>query len=288
METTHNFTTISPSARALLLLKGNTSIPYALQAAEIISHPEKYIPGYADKSLAICLRIAHFEARYLSIDQLLSGLPVKNILEVSSGFSFRGLDAIQQKDVYYIDTDLPGIIEEKRKLVNALQGEHHNAIGKLEILPLNALDETTFMETANHFPAGEIAIVNEGLLMYLNIEEKEKLCSIIHKVLKQRGGYWITADIYIKMPRFNTVIKMDDDLEKFLEQHNIEENKFDSMEAAEAFFNKCGFLVDKEAEIDYTKLAAMPFVMQKLTQEQMQEMSKVGRPNATWRLKIAQ
>ena len=287
METTHNFSTISPSARALLLLKGNTNIPYALQAAELISLPDKYIPGYADKSLSTCLRIAHFEARYLSIDQLLSGLPVKNILELSSGFSFRSLDAVQQKDVYYIDTDLPGIIEEKTILVTALQHEHHNTTGTLEIRPLNALDETAFTETINHFPDGEIAIVNEGLLMYLNIEEKEKLCSIIHKVLKQRGGYWITADIYIKTPRFNTIVQMDDDLEKFLEQHNIEENKFDSIEAAEAFFKKCGFVIDKEAEIDYSKLNAIPFIMQKLTPEQMQEMSKAGRPNATWRLKIA-
>lgn len=287
METNHNFTTISPSARALLLLKGNTNIPYALQAAELISQSDKYIPGYADKSLSTCLRIAHFEARYLSIDQLLSGLPVKNILELSSGFSFRSLDAVQQKDVYYIDTDLPGIIEEKKKLVAALQREQHATTGTLELLPLNALDESEFIEIINHFPAGEIAIVNEGLLMYLNIEEKEKLCSIIYKILKQRGGCWITADIYIKTPRFNTIIQMDDDLEKFLEQHNIEENKFDSIEAAEAFFKKCGFIIDKDAEIDYSKLNAIPFIMQKLTPEQMQEMSNAGRPNATWRLKIA-
>ena len=282
----HNFTTISPSARALLLLKGNTNIPYALHAAELISYPEKYIPGYSDKSLGICLRIAHFEARYLSIDQLLKELPVKNILELSSGFSFRSLDVVQHKDVHYIDTDLPGIIDEKKKLIDILQGEQADPVGMLEILPLNALDETQFTETINHFPAGEIAIVNEGLLMYLNIGEKEKLCAIIHKILKQRGGCWITADIYIKTPGFNSIIKFNDELEQFLEQHHVEENKFDSIEAAETFFHKCGFTIDKEAAIDYNQLNAAPFIMQKLTQEQLLAMSKVGRPNATWRLKV--
>ena len=51
----------------------------------------------------------------------------------------------------------------------------------MEILPLNALDEEKFNEVVSHFPPGEIVIVNEGLLMYLNNEEKQKLCSIIHK-----------------------------------------------------------------------------------------------------------
>lgn len=39
--TGQSFDTISPSAKALLLLKGHTNIPFARQAAEIISRPEK-------------------------------------------------------------------------------------------------------------------------------------------------------------------------------------------------------------------------------------------------------
>jgi hypothetical protein len=43
----------------------------------------------------------------------------------------------------------------------------------LETLPLNALDEAQFAETVGRFPQGEIVIVNEGLLMYLNTEKNK-------------------------------------------------------------------------------------------------------------------
>ena len=67
-----------------------------------------------DKGVAFWSGVAHFESRYWSIDLLLSEVDAKNILEISSGFSFRGLRAVQENSVHYIDTDLPGIIEVKR------------------------------------------------------------------------------------------------------------------------------------------------------------------------------
>ncbi len=154
--------------------------------------------------------------RYWSIDQLLADLPIKNILELSSGVSStRGLDAVQRQDIHYIDTDLPGVTSVKRDFVAALQGDDHPR-GTLEILPLNALDEEQFGLTVSRFPAGPLAIVNEGLLMYLGIEEKERLCRIIHKILGARGGYWITADIYIKRPDDEDQLKTDDQIIQIL------------------------------------------------------------------------
>jgi hypothetical protein len=41
-------------------------------------------------------------------------LPIKNILELSSGFSFRGLETTKQKGFYYIGTDLPDVIATKK------------------------------------------------------------------------------------------------------------------------------------------------------------------------------
>src|SRR5690242_19330780 len=191
-----NYASISPSAKTLLLMKGTTNIPFARQMAEMMSYPEKYVPDYSIRDAGYWGRVVHFESRYWSINQLLEGLPVKNILELSSGYSFRGLDMTQREEVYYIDTDLPEVVAAKQQFIRELQPDGGNARGKLEILPLNALDEQQFEEIVSHFPPGEIAIVNEGLLMYLDEAEKEKLCRIIHKVLEQRGGYWITADIY--------------------------------------------------------------------------------------------
>jgi len=282
-----NFDSISPSAKTLLLMKGLTSIAFARQAAELIMHPEPYIPDYENKDFTFWARVAHFESRYQSVDQLLADVPIKNVLELSSGFSFRGLAAVKEKDIHYIDTDLPALIEKKKEMIAALQGGSFSAKGNLEVLPLNALDEKSFMEIVDRFEDGEIIIVNEGLLVYLNTEEKSKLCSIIHKVLEQRGGYWITADIYIKQKTADNNLRMKDQLQEFLDKHHVEENKFDSIEDAEDFFKKAGFVIDKEAAPDYSKVSAVSYMLKNATPDQVTALGKTGKIHATWRLKIS-
>ncbi|MBS1656068.1 MAG: class I SAM-dependent methyltransferase, partial [Bacteroidetes bacterium] len=161
-----DYSSISPSAKSLLLMKGYTHIPFARQAAELIVSPEKYIPDHSRTDLTFWARTLHFENRYFSIDNLLEDLDSKNILELSSGFSFRGLKTTEQKDIHYIDTDLPDVVNIKKEIVAALQEKYSASDRMPELLPLNGLDEEQFDEVVNRFSTGPIAIVNEGLLMY--------------------------------------------------------------------------------------------------------------------------
>ena len=179
------------------MMKGETDIPFAKEVAGMMPENQQGIFDAREKDKIFWAGVTHFESRYWSIDQLLSGLDVPNILELSSGYACRGLDIAAQKPVHYIDTDLPDVIALKQQFITSLMGNATTLKGKLELLPLNALDEAAFNETINRFAEGQLAIVNEGLLMYLNEAEKLRLCSTIHKALLKRGGYWITADIYI-------------------------------------------------------------------------------------------
>jgi O-methyltransferase involved in polyketide biosynthesis len=285
--TPRNYNTISQSAEWLILMKGHTNIPFARQTAELIKYPEKYIPDFNNKDMTFWARLVHFENRYWSIDQLLADLPVKNILELSSGFSFRGLETSNRKGFYYIDTDLPDLIETKKEFITALKKDNFNSEGELEILPLNALDEDEFRKVVTRFPKGEIAIVNEGLLMYLDTNEKEKLCKIIYDRLKERGGYWITADIYLKNKMKKLELKVDDKTQEFFEQHNIEENRFESFEEAEIFFKRMGFVIDKEANIDRAQLSSIKYLPKNSTMDQLSKLKSAGKIQATWRLRIA-
>lgn len=282
-----DYSTISPSARSLLFMKGHTDIPFARKAASLLQHPASFEPDFTNPDFRFWARVVHFEHRYKSINQLLNEVPVHNILELSSGFSFRGLAAMQQAGVHYIDTDLPGIISLKQSFVSSLQEAPPATGSQLEILPLNALDETQMRDTAEHFPAGNIAVVNEGLLMYLDDEEKQQLCSIIRSLLEKRGGYWITADVYLKRPHAHASMRLDDKLGEFFEEHRITEKMFDSFEAAAAFFNNAGFVVDKEAETDYAALSTLPYLMQSATAEQLTKLGGAGKLQATWRLRLA-
>jgi hypothetical protein len=324
-----NYNTISPSARALLLLKSYTTIPYAHQAAQLIQYPEPYAPDFTNRPPGFWIRVAHFEARYWSIDQLLKDLlppPAGpnsaggtsiNILELSSGFSFRGLALAAERPVYYVDTDLPEVIETKRQLVSALSdapanlaaspppehpalsaakaaaGTSPNPIpspsppGHYELRPLNALDETAFKAIVDSLPPGQLIIVNEGLLMYLDLEEKQRLGALIRKTLQERGGYWITADIYLKQDkRFqDPELQKGDTLQKFLEQHKVDDNMFNSFEEATQLFTDMGFTIDREAEPDYASMTAIPYFMASASPELLQRMRQGGKIHATWRLR---
>jgi O-methyltransferase involved in polyketide biosynthesis len=282
-----DYSSISPSARQLLLLKGFTKIPFVKEAAQLMLQPKAYIANLDNMDFPFKARLMHFEWRYRSMDQLLEGLAVKNVLELSSGFSFRGLDLIQHKDVFYIDTDLPEVIETKKNFVEGLTSQDFKPIGKLEILPLNALDETQWQEILKLFPPGPVAILTEGLLMYLNPEEKLKLCGIIHRVLQERGGYWIVADIYVRKEIDLRNVMVTEALQSFYQAHNIEENKFESFEAAEKLLNSQGLVIDKVAGGDYSNLDSLKPFLDAASPEQMNILKTAAQVRATWQLKLA-
>ena len=163
-----------------------------------------------------------------------------------------------------------------------------HAKGQLEILPLNALDEAAFKAVVAHFGEGEIAIINEGLLMYLDRAEKAKLCQIVRGILKERGGYWITADIYIKLKHDLPASARRSEMNEFAEKMQIREKMFDSFDDAEAFFKEQGFVIDMEADGEEKNSAALKYLIASATEEQLNYLKTGGKMRATWRLKLAE
>ena len=304
---------ISPSAYALLKMKSHTSIPYAREAAALLeaanpSAPET--PGTSGLTAGLesnvdpvdyWTRVMHFESRYWSINQLLAGQTPTNILEISSGFSFRGLDLSTKQPIYYIDTDLPNIITGKQKFIDAFAATSAPQAlsakpapsatqappalpGHYELQPLNALDPKAFDEVIGKFPPGPLTIVNEGLLVYLDEEQKAQLCSNIRKALLTRGGSWITADVYIR--RKETDPDSNAPWRQWSKKHHIEEKMFPSFHDAEAFFKGAGFNVEKEATPDYSRLTSFTQFLKICGQKALDDLRRRGTPprHATWRL----
>jgi O-methyltransferase involved in polyketide biosynthesis len=283
--TSRDFSSISPSAKWMILLKGHTNIPYAREVAELLEYPNKYVPDFRKKDFTFWASTLGLERRYWSINELLNDLTIKNILELSSGYSFRSLEYTQQKGLNYIDTDLPDVISAKKEFINCLRKDELNSNGRLDLLPLNALDKDKFLEIIGHFPQGEVAIVNEGLLTYLDNQEKKKLCSIIHDIMMERGGYWITADIGLKNKESKLGLKYNDEIKQFNEQHNTEGNSFESFKEAEIFFKEMGFVIDKLAKVKYSEMSSFKYMIRSLTLRQLFKMRNTGQIFATWRLK---
>jgi hypothetical protein len=119
------------------------------------------------------------------------------------------------------------------------------------------------------------------------VEEKKRLCQTIRSVLKQRGGCWITADIYVKRSNdMRATLPQSKSEATFFEQHQIEENKFDNYEAAKQFFEEQGFELVKEAVPDYESLSVMPNLMKVLPEEVRNSKEPPPKVQATWMLKV--
>jgi O-methyltransferase involved in polyketide biosynthesis len=281
-----DFTSISPSAKSLLLMKSYTNIPFAKETGALMRGPEAFGLNFDDQDFWFWIRVMHFENRYWTIDQLLRQTNNKNILELSSGYSLRCLDlCLKNADIHCIDTDLPEVVMTKQNLIEQLDAD--KAVqGKFELLPLNTMNPQEFYNIVSRFDHGELTIVNEGLLMYLNLEEKKQLCQTIHTILKQRGGCWITADVYVKRSaEMQTGLPQSQKEAAFFEQHQIEENKFDSYEAAKNFFIEQGFELIREAVPDYQALSVLPHLLKVMPENLRNSKEPPPRIQATWMLK---
>ena len=97
-----NYSTISPSAAFLLQLKAYTDIPFAKEAATLMEKQEPMMAKYIrDAGIRQFFRwLLHFENRYRTIEELLAENTTDNILELSSGYSFRGLDMCRTNAIH--------------------------------------------------------------------------------------------------------------------------------------------------------------------------------------------
>jgi O-methyltransferase involved in polyketide biosynthesis len=239
-----DYSTISPSAKSLLLVKALTTLPFARQAAEQLwgAPAVEAARLEAASTPGAVARQRHFEMRSRSLDQALEAAGIPRVLEIASGLGFRGLAMAERKDVLYVDSDLPGLASIKAELVQKL---HPGPLrGTLRVRALDALDADAFRAAVEEMPAGPVAVVHEGLLMYLDDAEKRRLASSVLEALRRRGGAWITADVYV---RSETHLLRDARTTAFLAAHRVEDNKFADFGSARAFFEGCGFRVRETA-----------------------------------------
>ncbi|MDP4265061.1 MAG: hypothetical protein Q8941_21210 [Bacteroidota bacterium] len=285
-EANKNYNTISPSAAFLIQLKAYTTIPFAKETAALLEKEDPAMAQYIRQNgIKQFFRwLIHFENRYRAIEKMLVQVNPKNILEISSGYSLRGLSLCRTNNIHFIDTDLPELIAAKQRMISGISA-NISIKGLLELLPLNALDEKEFKAIISRFPEGPVTIINEGLLMYLGWQEKLKISSIIHEVLQQRGGQWITADVYIKKKdKEADILDRDENVRRFREEHHIEENKFDDYEKAENFFTGCGFKIVRKEIWVTDELSCLQYLPGEQRENLIEKLKSSTPDHQTWEL----
>jgi O-methyltransferase involved in polyketide biosynthesis len=256
-----SFEKISPTALLVTYARQFSDIPYAKDIAQRVnaqSVVEDFVPGAQQTPLHTAVLI---ESRYKSINQVLAQFQINQILELASGLLPRGMIATQDPNITYIESDLPTMLDQKRKLVQELVGDRPN-------LHFEVIDAT---HRPSQFPVGAdylsddqpIAVLCEGLLGYLNFEEKQRLFANVRELLQRYGGVWISSDFITKErrePLFEKIPAMRQ-LSHTISTNtgrSLHDNSFDTMAQVQEFVTEQGFQIKEYSFLDvFDQLACL-------------------------------
>ena len=113
-------------------------------------------------------------------------------MELACGYTPRGLSyCLKNQKVVYVELDLPKVISIKQEIFNNIVEMPKN----LHFIAGNALDINDLQKCLEYFDLSKpIAIINQGLMRYLDFDEKSALANNIYKIIKSNNGIWLTSD----------------------------------------------------------------------------------------------
>lgn len=240
-----DYTPITPTAWMIAYIRTLTDIPYA---TEIFDEFERLRQSQGEGPVPEELKQSdiapQIEARYKIIDREIKRNGAKQILEIASGLSPRGLDLSKDPSYHYVEFDLPAITKQKEEIARILGGQRAN----LTFRSGNALDPHDLEEAVKFFDkAKPLIITNEGLLRYLNMEEKAIVAKNVLSILSDFEGVWITPDITLRKVLLADRLATDGQVDKIMKDTGVDmsKNRFETAEEAQKFFENLGFSVER-------------------------------------------
>ena len=209
-----------------------------------------------NKSLALEL-----EARYKLTDILLADSKIDQVVELACGYITRGLSLCQNNSkMRYFEVDLPDVVNTKTALLNRFTKIPDN----LKIFEGNALDFDRLQHLCNLFRTKKpIAIINQGLMRYLNFDEKRKLAENIYKIISQNNGVWITCDVtpasWIKNQDKN-MSNYNQNLTQVTDRNNPNW-RFKDREHVTKFFEEIGFEIEWHDFTESKQMLSSPKIL---------------------------
>jgi O-methyltransferase involved in polyketide biosynthesis len=144
----------------------------------------------------------YLELRHRLIDGALDEIAPDRVVELGAGLSRRGV-TWAGKGVRYIEIDLPHMIREKRRRIDAAGAAVRDLVqDRLVLAPVDVLGEGfhPFLVSALR-GAERPLVVAEGVLAYFSIPERRKIAQDIARALRSTGGGIFLADLRSKQGR---------------------------------------------------------------------------------------
>lgn len=249
---------VSVTAKLAAYYRQFSDIPFAREVAQRIGAEAAFDQILREHGLErdkLTFYAPMFEARYKSLTQLLSG--ASQVLELASGYSFRGFDLTRSGGVRYVETDLPRVVAEKLRLLEDIR--HDNGIPPSPehvVTPANALDfEQIRAAVAVLDTRQPLTVLCEGLVLYLSKPETERLATNIHRLLREfAGGRWITPDFTFRVEARDLPperVRLREAITG-VTQRQVDASAFEDSDELAAFLGRMGFSVEVRSQIDET------------------------------------
>ncbi|MBQ6976603.1 MAG: hypothetical protein IJQ16_08660 [Selenomonadaceae bacterium] len=282
------FELVSYSAQVKLQWLANTGMPEAKKILQELGtaniYGKKNLKDYKRLEL---LNGIYQELCYASTAEYVKTKNYKNVMDIGGGYTPRAVVMVNDGRKY-IGAELNAValsaIHIMPKFINA---KYKNNLS-YEDVPVE--DRNSMITTANQFK-GELCIIEDGLQIYLTRERTDAMFTLIHEILKNHGGCFITSDFVTKemfkelaaaVYGENAAQPLYDETKAMYENlfgEPLKDNTFKSQDEALKFLQSKGFNVQQvPLVIDTSKL----YSLKNLTPEQAEKVKQVCAKNYLW------
>ena len=283
-----DYSKIGPTAFGQVYLKSFCGIPYAKEICDITKATENYgdfwhLNDQGKKEVALFTE-TRYKGTELVIRKYIKEQNIKQIVELACGLSPQGIILSQDfPDIKYLETDLPEMIEAKKKVLKDL---HKENIKNIYFSTANALNLEELEKALGIFDKDKKVIITAtGFLSYLNIDEKRLLAENVKKILSVYGGFFISPDLSGHNERRKGMYtkgssqKIFEKKIKEATSRGYQENAFKNEEETEKFYKGLGFKIEKFPQLQgYELFSAKNFNFDKKDFEAILEnIKKFGK-----------
>ena len=211
----------------------------------------------------------------------------QNIMDIGGGYTPRAMVFVNDGRKY-IGAELTAVaLSAMQFMPNLVDSKYKNNLS-YENVPVE--DRNTMTMTANQFK-GKLCIIENGLMIYLTKERADAMFSIVHDILKNHGGCYITSDFATRdmfkelaaaLYDANSAQPLYDETKKMYENlfgEPLKDNTFASQAAAINFLKSKGLKVQQVPLVtDTSKL----YSLKGLDAQQAAKLKQICAKNYLW------
>ena len=131
------------------------------------------------------------ELRYVALNRTIEETGLKTLMDLPCGYTPKVFE-FTEKGMQYIGCDLPAVINDFSPIIDSMTSDEQKKKIRFQIVDVTNYES---MKAAADMADGPVCIATEGLTVYLTADENRQLGLNIRRILSEKGGCWLNADV---------------------------------------------------------------------------------------------